>query len=742
MKKILYLLPIILLFYGTANSQQLRMPGVKSYTTGIDSLVVSAWIRADSAKFRALKIDSSITISYIVYDIMTSDSANVRSAKFGRTYPDSVFATKIVKSDTSTARSAYFHRVYVDSLTATVGAGGTSPDTINVKSVYFGRAFPDTNYVKTLAKSDTLYARSVKMGRSYPDSVFVTKIAKSDTMYARSVNFHRAYIDSLTATVGAGIVTVDQDSFNVVSLKSKRSFPDSVFVTKIVTTDTLRGRSASYGRVFPDSVFVTKIVKSDTSYARSTKAGRSYPDSLTVTTLAKSDTLYARSMKSGRSYPDSVFVTKITTTDTSYARSSKFGRIYPDSSTVTTLAKSDTSYARSVKMGRSYPDTVTVTTLAKSDTLYARSVKMDRSFPDSVFATKIVTTDTSYARSSKFGRIDPDTVRVTKNVIADSLNARSVKFTRTSIDSLGLGKLGTSTLPVIFPVNDRDTGMYFPGSNNIEFVTAASTKLNLYSTGVSLGSGQSPYHSSCAYLTTTTHSLLPSFCLSSHTHNANRTSRDTAEDTSSVYARITNIGAPVFGMRNSTGANVVLVDSLSNIGIGTGTPGGSSTKGTNSMWFKDGTAPAGGTAYQAGIFADSLADDAHTELFCIDAGGTVTQLTAADALVMKKIDSEGNVTEIDIEALAVEVEKLTGKTLIKRSKITPWPHETMPVVKQADYYLEKAATELISKWRDTGKTDLTQLFIDGKPTEVLTKAVNMGLISESEFDELKEAQPQ
>lgn len=142
MKKLLFLLPIILLFYGTTDAQRLTAPGVRSYTTGIDSLEVTAWIKADSVKARAMKIDSTITVSYIVDTRVNADSIYARSAKLSRIYADTVFSsfgkayltTKVLRMDST--------------ITATGDSGKVTGLSLNVKAgrkyIVYGRMFIET----------------------------------------------------------------------------------------------------------------------------------------------------------------------------------------------------------------------------------------------------------------------------------------------------------------------------------------------------------------------------------------------------------------------------------------------------------------------------------------------------------------------------------------------------------------------------------------------------------------------
>jgi|GEM_PF-5011481 len=111
-----------------------------------------------------------------------------------------------------------------------------------------------------------------------------------------------------------------------------------------------------------------------------------------------------------------------------------------------------------------------------------------------------------------------------------------------------------------------------------------------------------------------------------------------------------------------------------NVGIGTTTPGGSSTVGSKVLSIANGTEPVGGVDGQVSLFSKDVSNSA--ELFVMDEAGNKTQLSPhptdfLDTLPVEdrpfpwayRAENEylGKRINVDLAGLVAEVEKLTGK---------------------------------------------------------------------------------
>jgi len=101
-----------------------------------------------------------------------------------------------------------------------------------------------------------------------------------------------------------------------------------------------------------------------------------------------------------------------------------------------------------------------------------------------------------------------------------------------------------------------------------------------------------------------------------------------------------------------------------NVGIGTTSPGGSSTAGTKVLSLADGTAPVGGVASQVSFYSAS------GEAYVLDSAGNATLLSPHDTktgewIFYSKNTITGRVVRVDMERLVKEVERLTGKKFME-----------------------------------------------------------------------------
>ena len=103
-----------------------------------------------------------------------------------------------------------------------------------------------------------------------------------------------------------------------------------------------------------------------------------------------------------------------------------------------------------------------------------------------------------------------------------------------------------------------------------------------------------------------------------------------------------------------------VLESNGNVGIGTTSPGGSSTAGTAVLSLADGTAPAGGVASQSSLYSAS------GELYAFDSGGNATLLSPHDQetgewIFYSKNTKTGRVVRVDMERMVKAIERVTGE---------------------------------------------------------------------------------
>jgi hypothetical protein len=118
--------------------------------------------------------------------------------------------------------------------------------------------------------------------------------------------------------------------------------------------------------------------------------------------------------------------------------------------------------------------------------------------------------------------------------------------------------------------------------------------------------------------------------------------------------------SPVF-FRASSGVNYI---NSGNVGIGTTSPGGGTTAGTAVLSIANGTAPVGGVANQASLYAADVT--ASSELFALDEAGNATQLSPHDPVTgewifFSKNTRTGRVVRVDMERIVKAIEMVTGE---------------------------------------------------------------------------------
>lgn len=111
----------------------------------------------------------------------------------------------------------------------------------------------------------------------------------------------------------------------------------------------------------------------------------------------------------------------------------------------------------------------------------------------------------------------------------------------------------------------------------------------------------------------------------------------------------------------------IRISSDGNFGLGTTSPGGGTTTGTNVLSIANGTAPAGGVADQASFYASDVA--ASSEMWVLDEAGNTTQLSPHDPVTgewifYSKNTKTGRVVRVNMEKLVKEIERLTGKKFL------------------------------------------------------------------------------
>jgi len=116
----------------------------------------------------------------------------------------------------------------------------------------------------------------------------------------------------------------------------------------------------------------------------------------------------------------------------------------------------------------------------------------------------------------------------------------------------------------------------------------------------------------------------------------------------------------------SPGGNLVMLDN-GNVGIGTASPGGSSTIGRKVLSIADGTAPSGGVSGQVSLYSSG------GELYVLDAAGNATLLSPHDDKghwVFYSFNADSNkAVYIDMIKLAKTLEKLTGEKLVYETTV-------------------------------------------------------------------------
>lgn len=107
-----------------------------------------------------------------------------------------------------------------------------------------------------------------------------------------------------------------------------------------------------------------------------------------------------------------------------------------------------------------------------------------------------------------------------------------------------------------------------------------------------------------------------------------------------------------------------------NVGIGTTSPGGSSTAGTAVLSLANGTAPVGGAANQSSLYAADVFTS--SELFALDEAGNATQLSPHDPVTgewifYSKNTRTGRVVRVDMERMVKAIERVTGEQFMVES---------------------------------------------------------------------------
>jgi len=145
-------------------------------------------------------------------------------------------------------------------------------------------------------------------------------------------------------------------------------------------------------------------------------------------------------------------------------------------------------------------------------------------------------------------------------------------------------------------------------------------------------------------------------------------------DSHAGYVRgwITQAYRNVFRIQDMTAsADRLTIDSSGNVGIGTTTPGGGTTVGTQVLSIGDGTEPVGGVANQASFFSKA------GEMWVMDSGGNKTQLSPHGFELFDPDPDEpypwsyyacneylGKCVNVDIAGAIRAVEELSGRQFI------------------------------------------------------------------------------
>jgi hypothetical protein len=171
---------------------------------------------------------------------------------------------------------------------------------------------------------------------------------------------------------------------------------------------------------------------------------------------------------------------------------------------------------------------------------------------------------------------------------------------------------------------------------------------------------------------------------------------------------------PKFTGANAIG-NSVISESNGNVGIGTTTPGGSSTTGTAILSIGNGIAPVGGVANQVSLFSADVSSSA--ELFAMDEAGNTLQLTPHPSKFLDNLPLKGREypwayssanpylgksINVDMMGAIRAIEKLSGEKFIYL--------EDLPIDECADWDAGQEAQYILRQQEiDTAKSRLDEI---------------------------------